>query len=152
MKHTILIASLLATLLAGPLVVPAYAEDASHEAHHPQAAAPTTTTPMMPGMPKTGMVGMRGGNPADMMAMMGNCSADGSLFHALAPTDKNLSVDDARAIVAGQLAASGNKHLRVGKVAELDKDTLAVDVVTADNSLVQQVRIDRHTAAFRPAE
>jgi hypothetical protein len=37
----------------------------------------------------------------------------------------------------------GNDRLKVGQVAEKDKDTYVVDIVTVDDSLVRQVEVDR---------
>lgn len=62
-----------------------------------------------------------------------------------ATADKKLTADDAKAIVAGRLAFSGNKRVKVGKATEKDAETVAVEVVTVDNSLVQTVEIDRRT-------
>lgn len=70
-----------------------------------------------------------------------------------AVADKKLTADDAKAIVAGRLAFAGNKRLKVGKATEKDAETVAVEIVTVDNSLVQTMEIDRRTGRpKRPAQ
>ena len=66
--------------------------------------------------------------------------------------DKQLNVDDVRAIVAGRLAMSGNKRLKVGDVKEKDAATVTAQIVTVDNSLVRSVDVDRKTGRFTPAQ
>ncbi len=69
-----------------------------------------------------------------------------------AKIDKQLTVDDVRAIVAGRLAMRGNKRLKVGNVQEKDADTVIAEIVTVDNSLVNRFAVNRHTGRFAPAE
>ena len=64
----------------------------------------------------------------------------------------NLTVDDVRNWFAAWLEAQGNKRLRVGKVTEKDKQTIAADVETVDGSLVQRLDVNRHTGLFEPAD
>ncbi len=64
--------------------------------------------------------------------------------------DKDLSVDQVRDIVEGRLAMMGNTNLKVGGVNETGDDTVAVDIVTQDDSLVQTVEISTRTG--RPAD
>lgn len=64
--------------------------------------------------------------------------------------DRQLGVDDVRAIVAGRLAMRGNKRLKVGNVQEKDADTVIAEIVTVDNSLVDRLAIDRHTGRPTP--
>ena len=40
---------------------------------------------------------------------------------------------------------NGNPNLKVGAVKEKDKDTYTVDIVAANNSLVVQRDVDKHT-------
>ena len=63
--------------------------------------------------------------------------------------DKDLSLDQVRDIVEGRLAMMGNTNLKVGDVTETGDDTVAVDIVTQDDSLVQSVEISTRTG--RPA-
>ncbi len=63
--------------------------------------------------------------------------------------DKDLSLDQVRDIVEGRLAMMGNTNLKVGDVTETGDNTVAVDIVTQDDSLVQSVEISTRTG--RPA-
>ena len=51
------------------------------------------------------------------------------------------------------LADQGIKRLKVGKIKELDTDTIAAQIVTvdADNSLVESYKVDRNTGLVSPA-
>lgn len=64
--------------------------------------------------------------------------------------DKDLSVQQVRDIVEGRLASMGNTNLKVGGITEADEDTLAVDIVTQDDSLVQTVEFSTRTG--RPVD
>jgi hypothetical protein len=46
----------------------------------------------------------------------------------------------------------GNSRLKVGEVKEKDNDTVTVDIVTKDNSLVQRYQVNRHIGRFEPEE
>ncbi len=63
----------------------------------------------------------------------------------------DLSTDDVRSYFEGQLAAGGNKRLKVGKVEALDDNTIEAQIVTVDGSLVESYKVDRHTGAIAPA-
>lgn len=56
----------------------------------------------------------------------------------------NLSVDDVRSYLASQLERVDNKRLKVGDISSADT-TITADIVTVDNSLVQRLKVDRHT-------
>ena len=45
-----------------------------------------------------------------------------------------------------------NPNLRLGPVEETDADTILADIVTKDGSLVQRLKVDRHTGWTQPAE
>lgn len=64
--------------------------------------------------------------------------------------DKDLSVDQVRDIVEGRIASMGDTNLKVGGVTESANDTVLVDIVTKDDSLVQTVEISTRTG--RPAD
>jgi hypothetical protein len=64
--------------------------------------------------------------------------------------DKDLSAEQVRDIVEGRIASMGNANLRVGGVTETPNDTVLVDIVTQDDSLVQTVEISTRTG--RPAD
>ncbi len=106
---------------------------------------------MGPGMMRGGM--MRGGMHGGMMhggmmhgGMMhgGMEPGMGALFGSRVTQVMNLSVDDVRAYLAVRLQHLNNKRLRIGDV-EADGDTITADIVTVDNSLVQRLKVDRHT-------
>jgi len=59
--------------------------------------------------------------------------------------DLALTVAQTKTLMEGRLIMLGNKNLKVGAVKEKDADTIAVDIVAADNSLVAERLIDRHT-------
>jgi len=63
--------------------------------------------------------------------------------------DKDLSADQVRDIVQGRIASMGESNLKVGGVTESGNDTVLVDIVTKDDSLVQTVEISTRTG--RPA-
>jgi hypothetical protein len=104
-----------------------------------------------------GMMGGYGMGPGMMggfgMAPMMNarnsaCNADGSVpdFGFRRGTRAvNLSVDDVKDLVAGQLAWNGNPNLKLGPVHEGNSNTVTADVVTRDNSLVERLAFDRRT-------
>ncbi|MBY0511153.1 MAG: hypothetical protein K2P94_13505 [Rhodospirillaceae bacterium] len=59
--------------------------------------------------------------------------------------DLALTVAQAKKLAEARLIMMGNPNLKVGAVKEKDADTITVDIVAADNSLVSQHVIDRHT-------
>ena len=64
--------------------------------------------------------------------------------------DKDLSLTQVRDIVEGRLAMMGNTNLKVGDVTETGNDTVAVDIVTQEDSLVQTIEISTRTG--RPVD
>jgi len=62
-----------------------------------------------------------------------------------AQKDLKLTVDQVRKLAEAQLIRRGNPNLKVGQVKEKDADTITVDIVASDNSLVSQREVDRHT-------
>jgi hypothetical protein len=66
--------------------------------------------------------------------------------------DLNLSANDVKNYFERVLAFRGNPHVKVGSVAEMDANTVSVDIVTTDKEgLVQRFNVDRRTGMFRPA-
>lgn len=59
--------------------------------------------------------------------------------------DLALTVEQAKKLAEARLIMMGNPNLKVGAVKEKDADTISVDIVATDNSLVSQHVIDRHT-------
>jgi hypothetical protein len=74
-------------------------------------------------------------------------SGMGALFGSRVTRMMNLSVDDVRAYLAFRLERLKNKRLKLGDVAA-DDGMITADVVTVDNSLVQRLKVDRHTGAI----
>lgn len=65
---------------------------------------------------------------------------------------KDLSTDDVRHVLEHRLEWHGNERLKLGEVKEADDDTIVADIVTQDGSLVQRLKIDRHTGRMQQAE
>ena len=61
----------------------------------------------------------------------------------------NLSTDDVKNRMEHWLAWRDNPRLKLGEVKEKDADSITVDVVTKDNSVVDRFIVDRHTGFTR---
>jgi len=98
--------------------------------------------PMMrSGMMQSGMMGSE---------MMGSGMMHGGmspLFGSRVTPVMNLSIDDVRGYLASQLEHLSNKRLKIGDINSGD-GTITADIVTVDNSLVQRLKVDRHTGAI----
>lgn len=81
------------------------------------------------------------------MMQSGTRSGMGKLFGSRVTPPMNLSVDDVRGYLSLQLKRLDNKRLKVGEVKS-DDDKITADVVTVDDSLVQRLKVDRHTGAI----
>ncbi len=93
-----------------------------------------------------GMMGMGAGmGPGMGRGMMG--SGWGYI-----PPPVNLSVADVKSYMERWVEAMGNPRLKLGKVAEKDADTITAEIVTKDDSVVQELEVDRHSGFFRPAQ
>lgn len=98
--------------------------------------------PMMrSGMMQGGMMG------SGMMGANTMSSGMNALFGSRVMPVMNLSVDDVRGYLASQLERLNNKRLKVGNINGGD-GTITADIVTVDNSLVQRLKVDRHTGAI----
>ena len=108
---------------------------------------------MGPGMMQGGMGPgmMRGGmGPGMMQGGMGPGMMQGgmgALFGSRVTPTMNLSVEDVRGYLAVQLDRLNNKRLKVGDIKSED-GAITADIVTIDNSLVQRLKVDRHTGAI----
>ena len=101
---------------------------------------------MMCPMMRSGM--MQGGTAGT--GMMGSAmmrSGMGALLGSRVTPVMNLSIDDVRGYLASQLEGLNNKRLKVGDIKAGD-GTITADIVTVDNSLVQRLKVDRHTGAI----
>ena len=74
-------------------------------------------------------------------------SGPAALFGARVTPMMNLSVEDVRSYLDWRIARLNNKRLKVGDV-KADDGTIAADIVTVDNSLVQRLKVDRRTGAI----
>jgi hypothetical protein len=151
LRRSIRLAIVAAALFAGSTALAETpGESADHSAHHPgqQAEQPTPETKsnpqMMGGCPMMGKMmgqGMMGsGTTQDGRGMT-------ALFGSRVTPMMNLSVDEVRTYLAAKLERLGNKRLKVGDIMP-DDGTITADIVTIDDSLVQRLKVDRHTGAI----
>jgi len=125
---------------------------ADHSAHHPgqQAEQPTPETKsnaqMMGGCAMMGKMmgqGMMGSGTTQDGPTLGMTALFGSRVTPM----MNLSADEVRTYLAAQLERLGNQRLKVGDIMP-DDGTITADIVTIDDSLVQRLKVDRHTGAI----
>lgn len=65
----------------------------------------------------------------------------------------NLSTNDVKSYLDRWITMMGNPHLKAGRVAEKDANTITAEIVTADKAdLVQRFNIDRRTGFWQPAQ
>ena len=169
-RRSIGLSILTAALFAGSTALAqAPGDSGDHSSHHPdqqaqQATTQTQPTPQMQsGCPNTGnmmgqgMQGMGSGMMGSGMmgsGMMGSGTTQGStptgmsaLFGSRVTPMMALSVEDVRGYLGVQLDRLNNKRLKLGDIRS-DDGTITADVVTLDNSLVQRLKVDRHTGAI----
>ena len=96
---------------------------------------------MGPGMMQGGM------GPGMMQRGMGPGMMQGGMFGSRVTPIMNLSTEDVRGYLTAQLEALNNKRLKVGDI-KADDGAITADIVTVDNSLVQRLKVDRHTGAI----
>src|SRR5581483_3847681 len=73
------------------------------------------------------------------------------MYGAMQPA-LNLTANDVKVYLERWIAGSGNPNIKVGNVVEKDTSTITADIVTKDNSLVQQFTVDRRIGFYRPAQ
>jgi hypothetical protein len=100
---------------------------------------------MMCPMMRSGM--MQGDMMGSEMMGSGMMGRGMNLFGSRVRPAMNLSVDDVRGYLASRLEHLNNKRLKLGDVNSGDA-TITADIVTVDNSLVQRLKIDRHSGAI----
>jgi hypothetical protein len=104
--------------------------------------------PMMGGMMGQGKGGMMGSGMMGPGMMQGGMAPGmGAVFGTRVTPMMNLSVEDVRGYLAVQLDRLNNKRLKIGEV-KADDGNITADIVTLDNSLVQRLKVDRHTGAI----
>jgi hypothetical protein len=87
-----------------------------------------------------------GANPAAMPA--GTSLPMAGLFGARVTPMMFLSVEDVRYYLTSALDRLKNKRLKLGAVTA-DEAAITADIVTVDNSLVQRLKVDRHTGIIK---
>jgi hypothetical protein len=140
---------LLVSAMAGALAIGAV------DAASAQGMQDRMGTGMMQGGPSQGAGGgmMRGGMGSSATESgMNQCSMMhgdmGALFGSRVTPVMNLSPEDMRGYLGLQLQRLNNKRLKIGDLRS-DDGTITADIVTVDNSLVQRLKIDRHTGAIQ---
>jgi len=133
---------------------PAQQTQTDHTIHHDTTDQPTEQTsmggcPMMGRMMGQSKQGMRGPGMMQGRMMQGDMMQDGvaGLFGSRVTPIMNLSAEDVRGYLAVQIERLKNKRLKVGEI-KVDDGTIIADVVTVDNSLVQRLKVNRHTGAI----
>jgi hypothetical protein len=63
---------------------------------------------------------------------------------------QHLTTDDVRHFFGHWLEREGNPRLKLGKVEQVDEDTIVAEIVTVDDSLVQRFKVDRHSGDVQP--
>lgn len=130
--------TLIATLAAGSLAL------AQEQSEPSPAEQKTDQKMMMGGCPM--MKGMMGKDKGGMMGQM--MAPDRSaLFGTRVTPVMNLSVEDVSGYLTAQLEQLNNKRLKLGEVKSAD-GTITADIVTVDNSLVQRLKVNRHTGTI----
>jgi hypothetical protein len=126
---------------------------ADQSAHHGQTGQQAGQQmmggcPMMGGMMGQGKGGMMGSGMMGPDMMQGGMAPGmGAVFGTHVTPMMNLSVEDVRGYLAVQLDRLNNKRLKIGDV-KADDGNITADIVTLDNSLVQRLKVDRHTGAI----
>jgi hypothetical protein len=108
-----------------------------------------------PGWMGPGMMGYGGYGPGPWMMARGmpgwGCGPGGGWGAQQA--NLNLTPAAVKSNMERWVKATGNRHIKLGKVAEQDADTITADIVTTDkDALVQRYEINRHTGFIRPGE
>ena len=69
-----------------------------------------------------------------------------------AATGEDINIEGVQTRMERWLAIQGNDRLKLGKIEAVDDDTITVEIVTADDSLVQKLAVDRHSGQMRPTK
>jgi hypothetical protein len=129
-------------------------QSTDHTAHHGATTQPTEQPamggcPMMSVMMGQSKQGMRGPGMMQGGMMQGDMTQGRmtGLFGSRVTPIMNLSAEDVRGYLAVQVDRLNNKRLKVGDI-KVDDGTITADIVTVDNSLVQRLKVNRHTGAI----
>jgi hypothetical protein len=107
-------------------------------------------------MPGSGMMGpgMMGGGQGMGPGMMQGMPGMGMMGEpgpgVRVTPSQHLTTDDVSHFLQHWVERQGNPRLKVGKVEQVDDDTIVAEVVTVDDSLVQRFKVDRHTGQIVP--
>jgi hypothetical protein len=93
--------------------------------------------------------GMMPGMPGMSQGMMGPGMMGQGPGMRVTPS-QHLTTDDVGHFLGHFVERHGNPRLKVGKVEQVDEDTITAEIVTLDDSLVQRFRVDRHTGQMVP--
>mgnify|MGYP006969369975 CR=1 FL=1 len=83
-------------------------------------------------------------------AMMGHGGT--SLDSGAVARIEHFSIEDVRHFFEHRLRRIGNDRLKLGPVTQTNEDTITVDIVTVDDSLVDRLEVDRHSGAIQRAQ
>jgi len=95
--------------------------------------------------------GMMGSGMMGQAMPMGRVGPGGGAGFRVSKS-QDLSTDDVRHYFEHRLDRGGNKRLKLGDVKQADDDTITVDIVTVDDSLVQRYAVDLHSGWVKPAQ
>jgi len=98
-----------------------------------------------------GMKGHMGGakTGGGMMGHMGQ----GAMASGMRVTPvKDLTTDDVRHFLEHRIRLHDNKRLKVGEVKQADEDTITAAIVTLDDSIVKEFKVDLHTGQLTAVE
>jgi hypothetical protein len=93
--------------------------------------------------------GGRMGGRGPAFSRNGGRGGDFNLAAAGGRPELHLTVDQAKKLAEARLIMLANPNLKVGAVKEKDGETITVDIVAADNSLVVQREVDRRTGRMK---
>ena len=93
-----------------------------------------------------------GGMMGPGYGMTGPAYGYGPCGQAAALTGEDLDIGDVQARMERWLAMQGNDRLKLGKIEAVGDDTITVEIVTLDDSLVRKLAIDRHSGRMTPAK
>lgn len=123
-------------------------------------AAPALHAQSTEDTPGSQVTPMGQANMLGMMKMMGQGGMMNMMDHGKKRHDfgglvvpiKHLSIEDVRHFLEHRLARRGNKRLKVGEVKEQDEDAIIADIETVDDSLVERLKVNRHTGGIERVE
>ena len=139
----------LALTAAAAILIAAAAYAGTSMAHGPGAAGAGWGQRAGQG-PGVGMMnngpgmGMQGHGPGFGMAARG-AGWSGDCPQGLAAADKDLTVDDVKAMMEHRLDRVQNDRLKLGDISERGEDSIIAEIVTQDGSVVDRLSIDRDT-------